>query len=357
MTSTRADEDHAGSRRRLLRRLAAAVTLGLVGAEVVVLRHYLARAVAVIAAARPGWMLLAVAGSLISMGCFARMQRRMLRAAGTAVPIGRVVGLVYAANAVNVTLPGGSALSAGYLIKKFTAWGANAPAAGFTVLASGVLSSATFAGLVSACGLLAGHSGTGCVAVVVGLVAMVMVVLLRRVRRLGSRSELVLRWLARVNRLTRREPDRGADAVSRFVADIADIRPSRRDWAAGAGFAALNWLADLGCLAACCQAVGLRGGSVVLILSAYLAGMAASSIAFLPGGIGVIDVAMVLALTGAHVSAPTATAAVLLYRLISCIFIVVLGWGFLSLARMWERQSAVDRSVTPGRRILVGNTR
>jgi putative heme transporter len=320
--------------RRLLRRLVGTVTLTLVLVEAVVLRHYVARAVTVIAHARPGWVLAAVACALLSMGFFARLQRRMLRAGGTTVSMPHIIGMVYAANAVNVTLPGGTALSAAYVVKRFTAWGASAPVAGFAVIASGVLSSVTFAGLALSCGVLAGHGDDAYLAFGgAGLCVLAVVGLRQLSRRTGTSRRVATRCVTGFNRAMRRERDRGVDAVRRFFDEIALIHPHRRDWLAGAGFAALNWLADLGCLIAACHAVGLRSGSVVLILAAYLAGMTASSVSFLPGGVGVIDVAMVLALTGDHVPATTATAAVLLYRMISCLFIVGLGWA--AWLEMW----------------------
>jgi uncharacterized membrane protein YbhN (UPF0104 family) len=279
----------------------------------------------------------AVACSLVSMGCFARLQRRMLHASGVDVPIGRVLGAVYAANAVNTTLPGGTALAAGYLVRRFTRWGASGPAAGFTVLACGVLSSVTFGGLVLGGGLLAGHGAPLYCALGLGLLG---VVLLTRRHRLRAGVRLAERGLVRFNRAAHRDADRGVAALRRFTAELAVIRPRQRDWMVGGGFAALNWLADLGCLVAACHAVGLGGGRVALILTAYLAGMTASSISVLPGGFGIVDVAMVLALTSGSVSSTSATAAVLLYRLISCLFIVGLGWGAWLQTRRLEAGSA-----------------
>lgn len=68
----------------------------------------------------------------------------------------------------------------------------------------------------------------------------------------------------------------------------------------------------------------------VVLLTAYLAGMSASSIAFLPGGFGVIEVAMIAALHAGGVLTTPATAAVLLYRMISCVCVVAAGWAVWS---------------------------
>jgi hypothetical protein len=103
--------------------------------------------------------------------------------------------------------------------------------------------------------------------------------------------------LRRYNRARRRAPDSGLDAVHSFVGDLLSIRPHPRDWLAGLAFASLNWVADLICLAACCRAVGAGGTTAALVLAAYVAGMSTSSLSLLPGGFGVVDAAMVLALT------------------------------------------------------------
>jgi len=88
------------------------------------------------------------ATTLVSMQCFARTQRRMLHAADpdprANVTLARMVGLTYTANALNMTLPAGSAVSVAYTVKWLREWGSTNAAAVFTVVASGALSSATF---------------------------------------------------------------------------------------------------------------------------------------------------------------------------------------------------------------------
>jgi uncharacterized protein (TIRG00374 family) len=59
---------------------------------------------------------------------------------------------------------------------------------------------------------------------------------------------------------------------------------------------------------------------------AYAAGMAASGISVLPGGIGVVDTAMVLALVAGGIPAAAALPAILLYRLISLVGVTAAGW-------------------------------
>lgn len=74
------------------------------------------------------------------MGSFTRVQRRILATGGIRVSMRRMVSLTYAANALSETLPAGVALSSAYTFQRMRVWGASAPLAGFTLLATGVLS-------------------------------------------------------------------------------------------------------------------------------------------------------------------------------------------------------------------------
>jgi uncharacterized protein (TIRG00374 family) len=52
-----------------------------------------------------------------------------------------------------------------------------------------------------------------------------------------------------------------------------------------------------------------------------------------PGGLGIVDAAMIFALTQGGVSTLSAAAAVLLYRLISVVLLVALGWLIWAITR------------------------
>lgn len=319
------------------------VTLGVVVTvlvvEAVLLGPYLVRAIGSLSDPDPGWLAAAVAAELVSMGAFARVQRRMLRAGGQQVSVCRMQALTYAANAVSVSLPGGSALSSGYLFRRFRSWGATVAAAGFTLIASGILSTVAFALLAITSALLAGSTAIGSVLLLgAALVSAAGALLLRR----RNRSEVVVRVagraLDRANRLLHRAPDTGLAALQRLAQDLTSIRPRGRDWLVGLGFAGLNWIGDLACLLACCLAIGADGTSVVLVMVAYVAGMSTSGISLLPGGFGVVDAAMVFALTRGGVPTLPATASVLLYRLVSFALIVALGWLVWTAAWLLERR-------------------
>ena len=309
-------------------RVALAAILLILSVEIVLAAPYLGGAMSAVDRPDLRWLVLAVITELVSFGAFARLQRRMLSAGGARVPMRRMAALTYAANAVSVTFPGGTAWSSGYVFNRLRAWGATVPAAGFTILASGVLSTVSFAALAVTCAAIAGNGGLGSIIVIAGTAVVALAVFIARHRVTSDAlAGFATRRLERLNRIVRRPPQLGQAGLRRFVGELTSIKPRQRDWWAGFGFAELNWLADLACLLACCQAVGATGPSLSIVAIAYLAGKSTSGLSLLPGGIGIVDAAMIFGLTqGGGVSTVTATAAVLLYRLISFAFVAALGW-------------------------------
>jgi len=78
-----------------------------------------------------------------------------------------------------------------------------------------------------------------------------------------------------------------------LIEDLQTIRPSRRVWLGAWVLSLLNWTLDVACLAASCAALGVHV-SVPALLLTYTAGMAASSLTALPGGVGVVEAALIL---------------------------------------------------------------
>jgi putative heme transporter len=329
--------------RRVLRWSLVVGLAGLFALEITLITPYLTSAVDALTEPNPWWLLVALAAEAVSMGSFARVQRRMLSAAGQRVGMPRMVRLTYAANALSVTFPGGTALSSGYVFRRLRSWGATVPAAGFTVVASGLLSFLGFTVLAVFVGISAGDDLTSSLFVVVAAVVVTVGALALRRRDPATILQRVIpAGVGRVNRVLRRSPDAGLLAVQRFTRDLIAIHPRHRDWAAGLLHAVLNWSADLVCLLACCEAIGADKASVALVMVAYIAGMSASSISLLPGGFGIVDAAMIFALTSGGVSTVTATAGVVLYRLISFLLVVGVGW------LVWISSWFLERRVVAG---------
>ena len=67
---------------------------------------------------------------------------------------------------------------------------------------------------------------------------------------------------------------------------------------------------------------------------AYAAGMAASTIPLIPGGIGVVEGALTVGLVAGGMPAADAIAAVIVYRLISLVMIAAIGWALWLIVRV-----------------------
>ncbi len=86
----------------------------------------------------------------------------------------------------------------------------------------------------------------------------------------------------------------------------------------------------------------MHGLTLPLLLVAYTAGMASSGLSLVPGGIGVVEVALVLALVAGGVPAAAALPAVLLYRLISLVGVVGAGWMVFAVQQVRRDPVAVN---------------
>jgi hypothetical protein len=287
----------------------------------------LAGAVTALGGAQPWWIVAAVLAEVASMDLFARLRRRLLAAAGVRVRMRDALAGVYAAGAVHLTVPGGAAVSTAYAFRWMREQGAGAAAVTWTLAAGGVISTSALAALAVTGSLLVGATSNLLTLV---LDAVFVVALVVGVRRLRRRPDLALvaglHLLTWRNRLLRRPPAQGKASLERSVGQLGLVRPGVQDWSVAVAYGAGNWLFDIGCLAAGVAALGVHGVSLPLLLIAYTAGMAASGISVLPGGIGVVDTAMVLALVAGGIPATAALPALLLYRLISLVGVAAAGW-------------------------------
>ena len=308
--------------------------------ELVLVAPYLARAVSMLARSDAKWVVLAIVAELASMNAAAQVQRRMLASAGVRVSSCRMTPLTYVANALNMTLPAGTAVSAGYVFRHLRTWGASAPAAGFAVLASGALSVTAF-GILTAVGVgLAGGAGLSSIGGLAAVVALVATLTVLARRRPGMALAVTERVLVRVNQLVHRAPTAGVDALHRLGGELGAIHPRRRDWAVGLGEAGLNWLADLVCLLAAAHAIGVGHLGLATATLAYVAGMGTASLSPLPGGFGPADAAMIVTLGGGALPLTSATAAVLMYRLVSVVLVVAMGWMLWAAGSVRQRRHA-----------------
>jgi len=315
-------------RHRVVKIVAAVLVVAVLGVELAYVLPYISSTGHSLRHIDWRWLALAVVAEAASMAMFARLQRRMVTAGGVRVPLRRMMGMTYAANAMSVTLPAGTIASTAYMFRKLRSWGAGGSLVTFALVSSGVLSTITLAIILVLGATFSGDGSTSAwllalefVAAVAGAVAL---------RRLIRRPDLLLRVGSRGlrfgDRLLRRPLDAGQAQLKQIIDELTLIRPRNRDWLLGLLFATLNWVYDLICLVAACHAVGASGPSVSVALVTYAAGMTASSLPLLPGGLGVVDGVLILALVRGGMPVSIATAGVLIYRLISLGLVSLVGW-------------------------------
>ncbi|MFD8424570.1 YbhN family protein [Streptomyces sp. NPDC059466] len=330
------------SRRRSA--LMAGAVVVVLSAELVVIAPYARRAAGQLTHAQPTWLLLAVAGEMVSMMMFARLQRHALGTGGLRVRLGSATATVFAGNAVGGTLPGGSLLSITYRTRRMRSWGASASQIGFVHAATGVLGTIALALLAGAGHILAGDgSELVSVAVQVGAICAVTGTVLALIRHPAVLRRTVRASLHLLHRLRR-----GAalqKSAERLLDELAALHPPARFWAWGLGLALLNWGGDFACLLAVCHAVG-ASPPLSTALFAYIAGMtAASAVPLLPAGLGLLDAALILTLHHGGVPVSAATAADLLYRTITPGLVSVAGWILLVQQRRRPARPQNVRSV------------
>jgi putative heme transporter len=291
-----------------------------------------------------GWLVAAVAAELASMVAFARLNRFALRASGVPVRLRDATATVFAGNALSVTLPGGALASLAYTARRLRALGASASLTAFSLAATGVLSAAALA-LLAAGGVLVGDRDD-LVSSLLGLLGLVATAwaafwFVRHPRPLRRAADAALDRLARHWR-TAAGLRRGVDTV---LDELAEVHLPRRVWLIGFGLALANWAADVVCLLAACLAAGVHPDLVTTVL-AYTAGMAAAStVPLLPGGLGAVEAALILALRHGGAALAAATSAVIGYRVISFGLVAAVGWGVLLVQRRRRRSRGPRESL------------
>jgi uncharacterized protein (TIRG00374 family) len=91
------------------------------------------------------------------------------------------------------------------------------------------------------------------------------------------------------------------------------------------GWSLFNWIADVACLAFAAYAAGGKP-SLAGVRVAYAAARAVGSIPLMPGGLLVVEAVLVPGLVSSGMTLAAAISAMLIYRLVSWIFISAIGW-------------------------------
>ncbi|MFY9652346.1 lysylphosphatidylglycerol synthase transmembrane domain-containing protein [Trebonia sp.] len=296
-----------------------ALTVAVLGAAaviVVVARHTLAESLHVLAAASPGWLLLALAAEAVSLTAFGMSRRLLLRVNGHRIGLGPVMAITYAAHALGLSVPfAGAELDVVYSYRQFRRAGLDAATTSWSMAVSWICSTASLALL---------------------LVAGAM-----RFDRMRALLRSLLERLAALSKRASGKPEDGEAGVDRFLDEVSSRRLSLPGYGRVFGLALANWAFDGAVLALSIRAMGQPVPWDDLLL-VYGAGAAVASTGLTPGGFALVELAMTAALTASGLHSSAALAAVVAYRFISFWLVLLGGWvAFIVLAhplrRRWGR--------------------
>lgn len=341
--------DRAATTRRWRFARLIAVAVVVVGLAVIGLRGRLPAPGDVLDAlggADYGWLVLAVSMQIGSIGAFALQQRSLLHSLGAQVRRGHAVAITLAGTALSISLPAGPAVSTAFTIRRYQRAGATREVAVACTIVSGLASIGGLALVYVGGGVwIVARSPTSMqnwqpLGIVVGLAALTAAAVLggrRHFRRAapgtvgtrGAPGGRAARYLGPVRRSARDAWKAGAELRA-------------RDWAVALAFAAGKWLADVMCLIAVARALDLPVG-VTTLAGVYLSVQIVRQVPLTPGGVGVVEIALITGLTTAGAGGVAAAAAVLIYRLLSCWLIIPVGGA----AALMLRRNPDDRTAAP----------
>ncbi|MDR2280977.1 MAG: flippase-like domain-containing protein [Gordonia sp. (in: high G+C Gram-positive bacteria)] len=278
------------------------------------------------------WVLACIIAAGLSMDSYAQVQRVLMRSAGVRVKQRESLAVILASNSVSQTMPGGQVLSPAFIYRESRKWGATPVVASWQLVMSGLLAGAGLAVLGLGGALLAGAktSPFSVIFSVAGFLAFAI-----GAQYLASHPQSLeaigLRVLGWINNIREKPADHGTARLRLTLTQLQAVHLNRRDGAEAFAWSFFNWVADVACLAFACWAIGSEP-SVAGLMVAYAAGKAVgTAIPLLPGGLGVVDLTIASALTSSGLPLGDATAAVLIYRMISYVLVAVVGWVVIGI--------------------------
>jgi uncharacterized membrane protein YbhN (UPF0104 family) len=286
------------------------------------------------------WVLAAVVAAMSSMHSFAQIQRTLLRSAGVTVRQWRSEAVFYAGNALSTTLPGGPVLSATFVYRQQRQWGASPVVASWQLVMSGALQVVGLAllGLGGAFLLGAKDNPFSLLFTLGGFVALLLLA-----QAVATRPELIdgigVRVLSWVNSARGKPTETGLRKWRETLTQLESVSLSRRELGEAFGWSLFNWVADVACLAFAAYAAGGHP-SLAGLTVAYAAARAVGAIPLMPGGLLVVEAVLVPGLVSSGMALPAAISAMLIYRLVSWIFISAIGWVVFFF--MFRTEGALD---------------
>jgi putative heme transporter len=294
------------------------------------------------------WLVVAIAAEAASLVAFGMIQKKLLEAGLVPMGVFKVSAITFAVTAISNSMPAGPVLSSVFAFRQYEHQGADEAFAGWTLAALFVVAAISLS-LVAAAGLaVAGAEGAGFDLVWVTLGVLVLAVAMG-VLFLQRRA---LIWLGRQSfRAVRRVLHWPGQNTARRLETVAErllmVKVTPRLAIVVTAWALANWLLDCSCLALSFVALGF-GVPWKALLLAYGAGQLAVNLPITPGGLGVVEGSLTIALVIFGGVETQTVAAVLLYRIISFWGELPVGWaawaGITWRNRVLARQQALGAS-------------
>lgn len=288
-----------------------------------------------------------------SMAAYAQLQRSVLSAGKVDPGFWRIAAVFLGSNSITNVIPGGPAFASIYLYRRFRNFGSSEGLAGWSIFTTNVLAAFSLlvlagVGLAIAEGSVSGVSLLGAL-VIVALVLIIGLLLVTRASRVLS----ILVNLFNFLEMRATASWKITKKLRNLHSDLSDISPPNSILLTAFGWGLFNWILDATVLVfaylATRAAVPFEG-----LLIAYSAGQLAANLPITPGGLGVVEGSISIALVAYGGNQEATVAAVLLYRLFSFWIWLLPGFGCYLFIRIQERaklQKILPRSFIHGEEV------
>jgi hypothetical protein len=333
-----------------------AVGLGILALAVDVLSSHnteLSEIRTVFARLRWWWLLPALAAEAASVLSFVTLQARLLAAGGLRPPRTALAGMTLASQALSNSVPAGPAAAVVYGFRWYRRFGADDSLASWTLVGTTIFSALSLA-LLAGVGLVLATDQGASLDLVPAVLGAVVATLALGVLFVHQRPlEVVVRRAFEIaERLVRRPRGGHERQVTVLLDRLSRVQLSTPGALRIVGWGVGNWLFDCICFGLAFLVTG-SGVPWKGLLLAYGAGQLAANLPITPGGLGVVEGSITIALSYFGGGTAADIAAVLVYRLVSFWLVLVVGWvswGGLALGvrrGRWPR-SALQAPVGPG---------
>jgi len=289
------------------------------------------------------WVAPAVIVEIASYFCFAAMQFELLKAGHLRAPWTPLVKLSFASQAITNSLPIGNAVASVYGFRWFRRFGADNTLAVWAL--AGTLVAATVSlSLLAVAGLgVAAQEGASLDLVPVLIGTFLVTLGIGSLFVYERPFHAVLSGVVKTSvAVTGRPRGDTVELINRITAWMTAVRLSWTEIGRIIGWGLLNWVLDCACFAMMFLALGAPIPWKGLLL-AYGAGQLAATLPITPGGLGVVEGSITVALVAFGGPEASTAYAVLLYRLISFWMILVIGWLFIGQLALQVRRGRWNR--------------